>query len=43
MESYFARQPIFDLRNNTVAYELLCRKTPVPAPYNESDGDMSTA
>lgn len=43
MESYFARQPIFDLRNNTVAYELLYRKTPVPAPYNESDGDMSTA
>ena len=43
MESYFARQPIFDLWDNTVAYELLYRKTPVPAPYSENDGDMSTA
>ena len=43
MESYYARQPIFDLWDNTVAYELLYRKTPVPAPYSENDGDMSTA
>lgn len=43
MESYFARQPIFNLKNDTIAYELLYRKTPTPAPYNENDGDMSTA
>lgn len=43
MESYFARQPIFDKWDNTIAYELLYRKTPVPAPYSENDGDMSTA
>lgn len=43
MESYYAKQPIFDLNNNIVAYELLYRKTSVPAPYAESNGDMSTA
>lgn len=43
METYFARQPIFNLKNDTIAYELLYRKTPTPSVYQENDGDMSTA
>lgn len=43
LEKYFARQPIFDLRNNTYAYELLYRNTPSPEPCTEENGDKSTA
>ncbi|NLZ46889.1 MAG: HDOD domain-containing protein [Clostridiales bacterium] len=43
MESYFAKQPIFDLNNKIVAYELLYRKMPYPDIYSGNDGDQSTA
>lgn len=43
MNSYFAKQPILDLKGETYGYELLYRNAPTVASYDGYDGDKSTA
>lgn len=43
MNSYFAKQPILDLKGETYGYELLYRNAPTVAHYDGFDGDKSTA
>ncbi len=39
---YIARQPIFALNKNVIAYELLYRSDEFASKYSESDGDMAS-
>lgn len=41
--AFYARQPIFNLKNDTIAYELLYRNSPESSLYNFPDGDRATA
>lgn len=43
MDVFLARQPIFDLKNQTYGYELLFRNNRVQNSYGGIDGDESTA
>lgn len=43
MDSYYARQPIFNLINDTIAYELLYRNSIKSMSYNATDGDHASA
>ena len=42
-KAFYARQPIFNLKNDTIAYELLYRNSPDSTLYNFPDGDRATA
>lgn len=43
MYSYYARQPIFNLKNDTVAYELLYRDSLESTSYSFFNGDLASA
>jgi EAL and modified HD-GYP domain-containing signal transduction protein len=42
VDTFFARQPIFDAGNNVFGYELLYRKTPLERSANFTDKDVAT-
>lgn len=43
MYSYYARQPIFNLKNDTIAYELLYRDSLESTSYSFFNGDLASA
>lgn len=43
LDTYYARQPIFNICNDTIAYELLYRSSPEATSYNFFNGDDATA
>ena len=43
MYSYYARQPIFNLKNDAVAYELLYRDSLESTSYSFFNGDLASA
>ncbi len=43
MYSYYARQPIFNLKNETIAYELLYRDSLESTSYSFFNGDLASA
>ena len=43
MDSFYARQPIFNMNNDTVAYELLYRNSIDSTSYNYYDGNNASA
>ena len=43
MYSYYARQPIFNLKNDTIAYELLYRDSLDESSYSFFNGDLASA
>ncbi len=43
MDTFVARQPIFDINENVVAYELLFRTNNEDNKFNNIDGDIATS
>lgn len=43
LDTFYARQPIFNICNYTIAYELLYRSSPEATSYNFFNGDDATA
>lgn len=43
LDTFVARQPIFDINENVVAYELLFRTNNEDNKFNNIDGDIATS